>query len=88
MADFNADGKLDLVLTSNSNVFDGCDEYGECYDHYEAYASVHGTGGPGNLPKIAVVVLSAGPNRTIETSAEQQFDAFTTSGDDIVFRIK
>ena len=54
----------------------------------EAYASVHGTGGPGNLPKIAVVVLSAGPNRTIETSAEQQFDAFTTSGDDIVFRIK
>ena len=46
------------------------------------------SGGPGNLPKIAVVVLSAGPNRTIETGAEQQFDAFTVRGDDIVFRIK
>jgi hypothetical protein len=40
------------------------------------------------LPKIAVIVLSAGPNRTIETSAEQQFNDFRASGDDIVFRIK
>ena len=44
--------------------------------------------GPGNLPKIAVVVLSAGPNRTIETNGEQQFDEFTPFGDDIVFRVK
>jgi hypothetical protein len=44
--------------------------------------------GPGNLPKIAVIVLSAGPNRTIETGAEQQFDQFKAAGDDIVFRIK
>ena len=44
--------------------------------------------GPGNLPKVAVIVLSAGPNRTIETDAEQQFDRFVASGDDIVFRIK
>jgi len=48
----------------------------------------HSGGGPGNLPKIAVVVISAGPNRTIETSAEQQFDRFSVEGDDIVFRIK
>lgn len=53
-----------------------------------AFASVHGVGGPGNLPKIAVVVISAGPNRTLETSAEQQFDKFRAEGDDIVFRIK
>jgi hypothetical protein len=53
-----------------------------------ALSDVHGFGGPGNLPKIAVVVLSAGPNRTIETNGEQQFDAFTTLGDDIVFRVK
>jgi hypothetical protein len=44
--------------------------------------------GPGALPKIAVVVLSAGPNRLIETSAAQQFDAFAAVGDDIVFRVK
>ena len=52
------------------------------------FATVHGVGGPGNLPKIAVVVLSSGPNRTIETNGEQQFDEFTPSGDDIVFRVK
>ena len=53
-----------------------------------AFTSIHGVNGPGSLPKIAVVVLSAGPNRTIETGAEQQFDNFKVSGDDIVFRIK
>lgn len=55
-----------------------------------AFATVHGSSaaGVGNLPKIAVVVISAGPNRAIETSAEQQFDAFKALGDDIVFRIK
>lgn len=52
------------------------------------FSATHGVGGPGNLPKIAVIVLSAGANRTIETSAEQQFDNFTAQGDDIVFRIK
>jgi type II secretory pathway pseudopilin PulG len=52
------------------------------------FAGVHGISGPGNLPKIAVIVLSAGPNRTIETGAEQQFDNFQAAGDDIVFRIK
>jgi hypothetical protein len=52
------------------------------------FASVHLAGGPGNLPKIAVVVLSAGPNRTIETNGEQQFDVFAAAGDDIVFRVK
>jgi len=43
------------------------------------FTSVHkpvGTTGPGDLPKIAVIVISAGPNRTIETSAEQQFNDF------------
>jgi hypothetical protein len=44
--------------------------------------------GPGSLPKIAVIVISAGPNRTLETAANQQFDQFSASGDDIVFRIK
>jgi type II secretory pathway pseudopilin PulG len=52
-----------------------------------AFSTIHG-GGPGNLPKIAVIVISAGPNRTLETSAEQHFDAFAAGGDDIVFRIK
>jgi hypothetical protein len=42
----------------------------------------------GNLPKIAVIVLSAGANRTIETSSQQTYDNFITGGDDIVFRIK
>ena len=40
------------------------------------------------LPEIAVVVISAGPNRALETSDRQQGDAFTVLGDDIVFRIK
>ena len=40
------------------------------------------------LPEIAVVVISAGPNRALETSASQQGAAFTVLGDDIVFRIK
>ena len=36
----------------------------------------------------AVLVLSAGPNRTIETSSGQQGDSVAVSGDDIVFRVK
>jgi hypothetical protein len=43
---------------------------------------------PGNLPKIAVIVLSAGPNRNIETNVDQPFNSFTAQGDDIIFRIK
>ena len=53
-----------------------------------AFAGTHGANGPGNVPKVAVIVLSAGPNRTIETSAEQRFDDFVAFGDDIIFRIK
>ncbi len=42
----------------------------------------------GGLQKIAVIVLSAGPNRNIETRVDQQFNEFKAQGDDIVFRIK
>jgi type II secretory pathway pseudopilin PulG len=40
------------------------------------------------LPSLAVFVLSAGPNRTIETPVNQCFNTFSALGDDIVFRIK
>ena len=40
------------------------------------------------LPLIGVVVISAGPNRALETSAAQAGEIFTVVGDDIVFRIK
>jgi hypothetical protein len=40
------------------------------------------------LPRRVVVVLSAGPNRQIETSSEQLFDVFQIRGDDIGFRIR
>ena len=36
----------------------------------------------------AVFVLSAGPNGTIDTDAEQTVTGFTAGGDDIVYRIK
>jgi hypothetical protein len=42
----------------------------------------------GNIVKTAVFVLSAGPNRTIETNSEQSADGFRPNGDDIIFRIK
>ena len=42
----------------------------------------------GGMPKIVVMVLSAGANRAIETAAEQDFDQFVVGGDDIVFRIR
>ena len=45
-------------------------------------------GGPGNLPQIAVIVLSAGPNRVIETNQEQSYNTFAPAGDDIIYRIK
>jgi hypothetical protein len=40
------------------------------------------------LPRRVVLVLSAGPNRQIETSAEQLFETFQIRGDDIAFRIR
>ena len=40
------------------------------------------------LPNIGVVVISAGPNRALETSDAQTGETFTVRGDDIVFRIK
>ena len=44
--------------------------------------------GTATLPNLAVVVISAGPNRNIETSVDQQFNNFAAAGDDILFRIK
>jgi hypothetical protein len=41
-----------------------------------------------SMPQLAVVVLSAGPNRNIETAVDQQFNQFAPAGDDIIFRIK
>ncbi len=38
--------------------------------------------------RVAVVVLSPGPDRTIETDFAQPYDAFVTGGDDIIFRIQ
>ena len=40
------------------------------------------------LPEIAVVVISAGPNRALETSDAQAGEDFIVRGDDIVFRLK
>jgi hypothetical protein len=40
------------------------------------------------FPRRVVVVLSAGPNRQIETPSEQLFEAFEVRGDDIAFRIR
>lgn len=38
--------------------------------------------------KTAAFVISAGPNRLLETPSEQSGDAFKAFGDDILFRIK
>ena len=46
------------------------------------------SGSSSRLPKLAVIVLSAGPNRNIETRVDQSFDSFSAAGDDIVFRVK
>lgn len=40
------------------------------------------------LPRRVVLVLSAGPNRQIETSSEQLFETFQIRGDDIAFRLR
>ena len=38
--------------------------------------------------RVAVVVLSAGPDRTIETRFDQRSEFFETGGDDVIFRIQ
>ena len=40
------------------------------------------------LPNIAVMVVSAGPDRALETPADQPGKDFVVYGDDVVFRIK
>ncbi len=45
-------------------------------------------GSTGVLPNVAVIVVSAGPNRTLETPADQTGKDFLALGDDVVFRIK
>ena len=40
------------------------------------------------LPSIAVLVVSAGPNRILETRADIGSKDFQSLGDDVVFRIK
>src|SRR5207237_4525450 len=46
------------------------------------------SGSSSRLPKFAVIVLSAGPNRNIETRVDQSFVSFSAGGDAVVFRIK
>jgi len=46
------------------------------------------SGSSSRLPKLAVIVLSAGLNRNIETRVDQSFDSFSAAGDDVVFRVK
>ena len=38
--------------------------------------------------RVTVVVLSPGPNRTIETDFAQLHDSFSAGGDDIIFRVQ
>ena len=42
----------------------------------------------GAIVKTAVFVISAGPNRQLDTNSEQSADGFAPLGDDIIFRIK
>ena len=42
----------------------------------------------GNIIKTALFIISAGPNRTLDTNSEQSADGFRPMGDDILFRIK
>ena len=54
-----------------------------------AFASIHQNfTTEGNIIKTAVFVISAGPNRTLDTNSEQSADGFRPAGDDIIFRIK
>jgi hypothetical protein len=59
--------------------------------HVSFFQTAEGTAlkvGTEVLPKIAVMVISAGPHRALETSDRQDGDNFEVKGDDIVFRIK
>lgn len=40
------------------------------------------------FPLVGVVVISAGPDRALDTAANQLGHLFTVNGDDIVFRVK
>ena len=44
--------------------------------------------GLSGLPEVAVIVISAGANRALETSANADGPTFAVGGDDIVFRIR
>src|SRR5438128_1769462 len=55
---------------------------------HAGYLKNYGVGNSSKLPKLTVIVLSAGANRNIETDVDQPFDSFAAAGDDIVFRIK
>jgi len=55
---------------------------------HAGYLRTFDGGSSSALPKLAVIVISAGPNRNIETRVDQSFDNFAAAGDDIVFRIK
>ena len=53
-----------------------------------AFQTQHDYTPGGALPQMAVVVCSAGENRTIETTSEQLSNRATVLGDDICFRVK
>ena len=55
---------------------------------HSGYLRTFDGGSSSALPKLAVIVISAGANRNIETRVDQSFDNFAAAGDDIVFRIK
>ena len=54
-----------------------------------AFQSIHQNFQPaGGIVKTAVFVISAGPNRQLETNSEQSADGFIPAGDDLIFRVK
>src|SRR5207244_12715112 len=55
---------------------------------HSGYLRTFDGGSSSALPKLAVIVISAGPNRNIETRVDQSFDNFASAGQDMVFRIK
>jgi prepilin-type N-terminal cleavage/methylation domain-containing protein len=51
--------------------------------------STHGAPGNSGTPSAsAVYIISAGPNQTLDTNFDQATSAFTSTGDDIVARIR
>ena len=66
------------------------DPWGDRYLVNIGFATSQGSAGA-NLParrKPAVFVISAGPNRSIETKYLQAADEFIEGGDDLIFRIQ